>query len=139
MSFIVREHLWHLLSIFMSYLLNLNDCIRTSHLFNILWINSKHTIKMPLSCFTPHLIAISRTIITLFVLSTTRCFHDPTATGPNIVGTDAIAEFVSRSRIRDSSNRQPLRQVLQKGRYTAVNHTRDIFFISLSYTWTIEE
>ncbi len=26
-----------------------------------------------------------------------------------------------------------------KGRYTAVNHTRDIFFISLSYAWTTEE
>ncbi len=49
------------------------------------------------------------------------------------------AVFVSGSQIRDSSNRQPLRQVLQKDRYTVVNHTRDIFFISLSYTWTIEE
>ncbi len=46
---------------------------------------------------------------------------------------------VSGSRIRDSSNRQPLCQVLQKGCYTAVNHTRDIFFISLSNTWTTEE
>ncbi len=47
--------------------------------------------------------------------------------------------FVSGSQIRDSSNRQPLRQVLQKDRYTVVNHTRDIFFVSLSYTWTTEE
>ncbi len=52
---------------------------------------------------------------------------------------DVDAVFVSGSRIRDSSTRQPLCQVLQKGRYTAVNHTRDIFFISLSYTWTTEE
>ncbi len=49
------------------------------------------------------------------------------------------AVFVSGSRIRDSSNRQPLCQVLQKSRYTAANHTRDIFFISLSYTWATEE
>ncbi len=49
------------------------------------------------------------------------------------------AVFVSGSRIRDSSNRQPLCQVLQKGRYAAVNHTLDIFFISLSYTWTTDE
>ncbi len=27
----------------------------------------------------------------------------------------------------------------KRGRYTVVNHTRDIFLISLSYTWTTEE
>ncbi len=39
-----------------------------------------------------------------------------------------VVVYVSGSQVHDSSNRQPLCQVLQKGRYTAVNHTCDVFF-----------
>ncbi len=35
-----------------------------------------------------------------------------------------VAVYAPGSQISDSSNRQPLRQVLQKGRYTVANHTR---------------
>ncbi len=49
-------------------------------------------------------------------------------TAIRIISILIVAVYVSGSQIRDSSNRQPLCQVLQMGRYTAVNHTRNIFF-----------
>ncbi len=60
-------------------------------------------------------------------------------TDENILA-QSVAVLVSGSWARDSSNRQPLCQVLQEGRYIAVNHTRDVFaYVSPSSTWKIEE
>ncbi len=51
-----------------------------------------------------------------------------------------VAVFVSRSRIRDSSNRQPPCQVLQRvATQQSITHVIYSLYPCLSYTWTTEE